>query len=287
MKVLIVSKTSKYSQTTLEGLASLPSQTMERMRLAHEEHEETLRQAKLALKSHGAQVEHLTRGERFSADDFDVIFAIGGDGTFLAASHQIRDSQVLLVGIKSSHTSVGHLCYGRFESLHPCLEGLLKEPSKSGMKLQRFHMELSKHGGKVEITPPVMNDVLFCHQDPAETTRYQLQLNGKDSEEQKSSGLWLATPSGSTAVISTTGGRPLPLASRFVQLKVRELYSPRPARIHHEFLDPSTDSCEILNLTDAGILAVDGSYTKLSVALGETLRLKTAEPLRAFVRPGI
>jgi NAD+ kinase len=286
MKVLIVSKTSKYSQMTPEAVAFLPPQTMERMRLAHEEHEETLSKTKVSLRSLGVQIEHLARGERFSAHDYDLVFAIGGDGTFLAASHQIQDSHVLLVGIKSSHTSVGHLCYGRLEALQPCLSALLKDPSKSGMKLQRFHMELSKHGGKVEITPPVMNDVLFCHQDPAETTRYQLQLNGKESEEQKSSGLWLATPSGSTAVISTTGGRPLPLASRFLQLKVRELYSPRPARIHHEFLDPSKDQCEILNLTDASILAVDGSYTKLSVALGESLRLKAAEPLRAFVRTG-
>ena len=47
-------------------------------------------------------------------------------------------------------------------------------------------------------TVAVINDVLIAHKNPAATSRYLLELN-KTKEEQRSSGIWIATPMGSTA----------------------------------------------------------------------------------------
>ena len=69
----------------------------------------------------------------------------------------------------------------------------------------------------------VLNDVLVCHESPAATTRYEITTDA-GREVHRSSGIWIATPAGSTAAIRSAGGRALPAGSRRLQYRVRELY---------------------------------------------------------------
>ena len=74
----------------------------------------------------------------------------------------------------------------------------------------------------VMLPEAALNDVLIAHQHPAATSRYLVRL-GRISETHRSSGLWVSTPAGSTAGIRSSGGAVLPLRSRRLQFRAREL----------------------------------------------------------------
>ena len=81
----------------------------------------------------------------------------------------------------------------------------------------------------VPVYSRVLNDVLFSHPIPAATTRYAIRRDGR-AEEQRSSGVWIATAAGSTAAIHSAGGKILPITSQRLQFVVREPYEKRGVR---------------------------------------------------------
>ncbi|MCC6528523.1 MAG: hypothetical protein IT373_38105 [Polyangiaceae bacterium] len=126
-----------------------------------------------------------------------------------------------VLGVNSSPSySVGFFCGAQkgsvAEALRAALAGRL--PSVS---LTRMQVSLN---GRV-VSARVLNDALFCHVSPAQTSRYILELDDV-VEEQKSSGFWIGPAAGSTAAQRSAGGRVLPFASQALQLVVREPYTP-------------------------------------------------------------
>ena len=89
------------------------------------------------------------------------------------------------------------------------------------------------------ISTRVLNDVLFCHECPAATTRYLIR-HGAIEEEHKSSGVWVGPAAGSTAAQRSAGGRVLPPTSTQMQYVVREPYVSNGTRyqLTHGLLEP-------------------------------------------------
>ncbi|HEX4950121.1 MAG TPA: NAD(+)/NADH kinase [Blastocatellia bacterium] len=225
----------------------------------------------------------------FSARDFsaaekrqinaaDLVITIGGDGTALGTSHYIRNGAML--GVNSAPgDSVGHFCHthrGNFaERLADILAGRW-QPTK----LARLAVTLDD-----KLLPePALNDVLIAHDCPAATTRYLIELNGV-SEEQRSSGIWVATAAGSTAGIKSAGGKRMPLGSERLQYLVRELYREpqRSYALTHGFLAPHETLIVASKMQDAHIY-IDGARTAYEFPFGARLRLqRAAHPLRLFI----
>lgn len=307
MRIIVIHKKSQFSR--LRDKAKLPLEPAAHalLKLAHEEHEESLRLLREVLTRNGLSFSEQVRGTAFDSRQYDLIISLGGDGTFLAATHHVEGPGPLMVGLKSSTTSVGHLCFGSvqdFAMVLPLLKvrgdwsagagGGNAAPDGSvpaaGTLRHRFAVRCESASGRSVVSEPVMNDILFCHADPAETSRYLIDLTDADgmtdSEEHKSSGLWVATAAGSTAAISTIGGRAMPLGSRWLQLKARELYSPTTdlARFAHEFIDPQLHRLRIRNLCQAAIVAIDGAGLQMKLEYDDILELLTAPPVRALER---
>ena len=55
----------------------------------------------------------------------------------------------------------------------------------------------------------VLNDILICHHNPGAMSRYYLTV-GRVREEQRSSGVWIATAAGSSGGLHSAGGKVLP-----------------------------------------------------------------------------
>lgn len=68
-----------------------------------------------------------------------------------------------------------------------------------------------------------VNDVLFANVSTAAMSRYFLQLKGM-REEHKSSGIWIATSTGSRAALHAAGGFKMQRQDRRLQFVVREPY---------------------------------------------------------------
>ena len=117
-KVLIIYKKSTLQIQGIERkerrflkLLQENSEVVTRVQLAHTEHYETLDFIKVELGKRGIAFEAYARAEvdHNYSKDFDLVIAVGGDGTFLDASHLIDD--VPLLGVNSAvSSSFGHFC---------------------------------------------------------------------------------------------------------------------------------------------------------------------------------
>jgi len=145
----------------------------------------------------------------------DLIVSVGGDGTFLAAAHAAGNIPLLGVNFRP-HTSVGFFCAATPHTFHRILERIIGEALQPVM-LPMLELKI----GSEKIPTRALNDVLFSSPSPAEMSRYTIHVEGKQ-EAQRSSGVWIAAGPGSTAAMTSAGGKKRPIADAQLQYLVRE-----------------------------------------------------------------
>jgi NAD+ kinase len=145
----------------------------------------------------------------------DLIVPLGGDGTFLAASHAAGD--IPLLGVNPDRSaSVGFFCITETAGF-----GRILKQVQAGKKKPLHIPLIETHIGVRRLPVLALNDVLFAGRSPAETARYFLTISGK-MEYQRSSGIWIAAGPGSTAAIQSAGGKAQGITSKKLQYVVRE-----------------------------------------------------------------
>jgi NAD kinase len=112
---LIIRKPTNLEQHQLLQAQSLVAATdpayLQLVTRAHDEHYACLALLKESLLQHKINFQEATRGDHWPSGDFDVVIALGGDGTLITASYGLRPGYPL-IGIRSSSASVGFLCAG-------------------------------------------------------------------------------------------------------------------------------------------------------------------------------
>jgi NAD+ kinase len=234
-------------------------------------------------------MKHRINYDEFSARDFsaaekrqikaaDLVITIGGDGTALGASHYITAGMML--GVNSAPgDSVGHFCHthrGNFAARFADILAARWKPTA----LARLAVALDDK----PLPELALNDVLIAHDCPAATTRYII-AKGDVSEEQRSSGIWIATATGSTAGIKSAGGDVMPRGSQRLQFLVRELYR-EPQRIYtltRGFLRPGEELIVASKMQTAHVY-IDGARTAYAFPFGTRAKLKLAAlKLKLFI----
>jgi NAD+ kinase len=250
---------------------------VKRLRSSHESHEATVEEVRRALERLGVAFNLHVGAERVVPDGHSLVVTIGGDGTLLVASHQLGPDTPIL-GINSApESSVGFFCAGRRGTVLKTLRAALSD-KLSVSRLSRMHVELN---GKV-VHQRVLNDALFCHESPAATSRYILGVRQPaktfQTEEQRSSGIWVGPAAGSTAAQRSAGGRVLPLSSRALQFVVREPYVRRGKRPRLALgLIRDGGILEIRSKVRDGRLFLDGVHTVHTVGLGDLITMRRSE----------
>ncbi len=239
---------------------------------AHQQHLRSVEQARKVLKDLGARAVFRCGGKPHSTERFDLVFALGGDGTLLQASHLVGTGTPL-VGINTAPlASIGHFCAGTrcqmADLIEMALAGRLKQT-----RLSRMRVEVD---GEI-VSSRVLNDALFCHPYPSVTSRYLLEL-GSRREEQKSSGVWVGPAAGSTAAQLSAGGKALPLSSRMLQFVVREPFQSGEARLRmRRGLVKPGERLRIRSLMRAGQLYLDGPKLARIVDFGSKLQMSLSD----------
>lgn len=212
-KILVIYKTSLYQKLGLKGRR--PRFSTKRLVLAHKEHQKSLTLIRGELSKFKIPYKMVSRMRIGSLKGYDLVVTVGGDGTFFRASHQVDDQ--LMLGVNSSpSTSVGALCSITAKKFPKKIKSILRGKFHVS-QLNRMQVIVNQRRIKVL----AMNDVLLANNHPAGTSRYVIQVKRK-REEQRSSGVWIATASGSTAAILAAGGKVLPALSKKIQFLVRE-----------------------------------------------------------------
>ena len=252
-------------------------QERKRFKEAHDAHYTTLKHISKILLLNGIKYTECYRGSAVDYRKYDFIITVGGDGTFLEASHKITDQ--LIIGVNSApNHSVGRYCIATDQNFEAIFKKILSRNAKVA-KYQRLRVEFEENKIAVE----ALNDVLICHSNPAMLCRYYLKV-GALKEEQRSSGVWVSTAAGSSGAIRSAGGKLLnPYAKQF-QYKARELYQSNSEKYKlKDGILSSRQAVEVTSLMRRGAIYIDGAHNKFPFPYGEKLRISISpHPIRTI-----
>jgi NAD+ kinase len=283
-RVVVLVKRSSYRTFVEEGedarvkrLIASSDPTVSRMRRSHEAHAATLLEVKAALAALGARPE-FQEGPRTKIEGrYDLVVTVGGDGTLLAASHQIGPETPILGVNSAPESSVGFFCAARAGTVKDTLAAALSGRLR-GIELARMRVDVNEK----LLHNRVLNEALFCHASPAATSRYILRVTHADGtfdeEEQKSSGLWIGPAAGSTAAQKSAGGRVLPLTSRRIQYVVREPYAAAGRELRHltGLVDEDGRITLRSKMRQAKIF-LDGHHNVFEAEIGDVITLRRSD----------
>jgi len=144
--------------------------------------------------------------EQISSVDYDLLIALGGDGTMLRAGHLAAPRNIPLLGINMGHfgflTEVGrHSWQSAMDTL---LEGHYRLEERMMLKIEHFRGEQS-FGSWQSI-----NEVVICRGQFVRPIQLTASVNGSRIATYVADGLIVATPTGSTAYALAAGGPILP-----------------------------------------------------------------------------
>jgi NAD+ kinase len=290
VNVLVVVKQTSYERFVLRGRVDADAARPAASRIAnrhdpvaaaakqtHAEHTHALNVVLLALTKLGVAIRitqrrHWRLGTRLPS----LVVTVGGDGTFLMASHTLP-AGVPILGVNSAPlTSVGFFCATSADTAESVLTTALAG-RLSRVQLARMRVI---HDGVV-VSSRVLNEALVCHASPAATSRYEISSGKAVIEDQRSSGIWIGPPAGSTAAQRSAGGRVLPLSTSQLQYVVREPYTPLGKPLGHvRGLVPAGESLELLLKMRRAMLFLDGQPAPVAIGLGSKLAFSVSpEPL--------
>ena len=277
-KVIVIVKHTAFenrsSDPRIMGLVEAGDPAVARMRPAHDDHMETVDEvlSEIQVLGFNFEVHHGAHSTFLPSDDVDAIITVGGDGTFLAASHLVDRTPVLGINSAPNHSS-GFFCASRKGLVHATL-GALAEGTMARKDVLRMRVSIN---GK-PVSDRVLNEALVCDVCPAATSRYLITHLAPDvtlrTEEHRSSGLWIGTPAGSTGALASAGGVIYDLDQKHLQFVVREPYEPRGTTIELR-RGVVEDRLEIISKMAEGRIYLDGSHEVLNFTIADRL---TFEP---------
>lgn len=283
--ILVAHKKSAYDKYVLEehdeSVARLVSEgdiSVRSLKSSHEAHTRSLDSICEHLSSQGIGFEKCYRGDVDTTEGYDLVVTVGGDGTVLDISHRITDTPLLAIN-SDPQSSIGYFCAGTAADFPELLERTI-DGGWEPFELRRFRTRINNEVSSV----PVLNDVLISHANPAAVSHYLLTIDANEPEEQKSSGIWVSTPAGSTAAIRSAGGYVLPLDSQRLQYLVREPYPMRDKSYHFlKGIRPLGERFEVISKMNSGRIFVDGPHISYPFSIGDVVDIDAdAPPLRLF-----
>lgn len=272
MTVILVKKRSTWEQYQQhrEAFGSITGTSLKRMKDSHDRHTNTVDFVTEAL-----QTLHVTpwvvegADTLFKAMPGDTVLTVGGDGTFLSASHNIS-AEVGIMGINSDpELSRGRFCIKLTRvNAERELRKVIGRKRRKNYMVPRLKVSIDGH----VVAERILNEALYSATCPAAMTRV---AHGKD--RYACSGLWIGTAAGSTGAIRSAGGKVLPLRSPLLQTIVRE-----PCELEdtgHIVL--CKKRFEFVSKTADSTLYFDGPFLRVPVGFDQVMVFEPSdEPLR-------
>ncbi len=275
MKVLIVYKKSFVESHGADArrISQLDAPDRDRLLKSDQENRRALGDLTAHLARRGISSDAVFRGTLAARRHYDLVISLGGDGTFFAAARYLKDTPIFGINSDPANSLGLWTCADRSNFREP-LELALAGKLRASV-IHRMSIAIN---GK-PVREEAFNDVLIAHKNPAAMTRYRLGI-GATHEQQRSSGVWVATAAGSTAGIRSAGGRRMPILSKRLQYLVREPYTwpQRKYRLSRGYLA----KLGLQTLTVGLGLWIDGARVRYDLELGDRVELQTGPALRVL-----
>ncbi len=248
------------------------------MQRAHAIHQESLDAVVHTLRQLPVDVELAYRADVKSGGRYDLVVAIGGDGTFLQAARSV--SRVPILGVNSDPARSEAVFCAANRRTFPALCRRALDGRLRALSLYRLAVWLN---GRL-LPQRALNDVLVVHDDPATMSRYRLKI-GRREEAQKSSGLWVATAAGSSSAVLAAGGKRLAWTVKQFQYRPRELYLGRLSRAQLcGGVLPAGGQVEMTWLMRRGMAFIDGPHVRIPLQFADRIRVRLSlnDPIRVL-----
>jgi NAD+ kinase len=136
----------------------------------------------------------------------DLAVAVGGDGTLLAAARTLAECRVPLVGINLGR--LGFLADVSPDQIEGCLDRILDGAyAEEARCMLRAHLDRAPDAAE-PVPLLALNDVVIHKWNTARMIEFETYIDGVFVSAQRSDGIVIATPTGSTAY-ALSGGGPL------------------------------------------------------------------------------
>lgn len=133
----------------------------------------------------------------------DMVFSMGGDGTFLRTASYIGNRNIPILGINIGRLGfLADINCSDFETmLHEVIKKHYRVEPRMLLKLESSGIE-----GIFKESPVALNEVAVLKQDTVSMLTIHAYINGEYLTSYQSDGLVVATPTGSTAYALSIGG---------------------------------------------------------------------------------
>jgi len=170
--------------------------------------------AKHGLAAVQGTLEDATLRQRVGNGEFDLVLAIGGDGTMLRAAGLCAPFKLPILGVNLGR--LGFLIQIRREEWHKALEALLNGEFwiENRMMIRAEHIRSGHPLGNWH----ALNEVAVCRGRTVHPVQVSASLDGRLLTTYVADGLIAATPTGSTAYALAAGGPILPPELRNILL---------------------------------------------------------------------
>ena len=203
----------------------------------------------------------------------DMVIAVGGDGTFIRASHFIF-GKTLVMGVNSNPKYKE----GFFMAADKRdFESKIKRIVSGDFKIKKIH-RLEAYINNKKVPELALNEFYVASKKQHHTARYFISVRGR-RERQKSSGVLISTAAGSHAWIKSAGGKVLPLESDKFEYLVREPYYGRTCEkcsLFNEVLNKN-EKVSIAFEVGEGVLIVDSLSKEYKFKAGDKVVVRMSE----------
>lgn len=206
----------------------------------------------------------------------DLAVVVGGDGSMLGAARVLSRFDVHVVGVNRGN--LGFLTDIHPDDIHAQLDLIF---SGKALVEQRFLLEVGVYRHeKLKSSNTAVNEVVLHHGKVAHMMEFEIYIDEQFVFSQRSDGLIVATPTGSTAYSLSAGGPilmprldavalvpmfPHTLSSRPIVVDANSTVSMRVSRANSDSLQVSCDSHIVLPVLPGDEIRVQKSKDKLSL----------------------
>ncbi len=238
------------------------------------EYKSTLSTVKNSLKKHDIKF-NLANRDRLKESELkgkDLIIAVGGDGTFLRAAHFVKNETIMGVNADVKNKEGFYMCSDKNN-----FESQLRKLMRNKIQIKKLpRLEAYINNKKIECN--ALNEFFIGQKKSYQSAKYTLKFNGK-KERHKSSGILVATATGSYAWAKACHNKTLPLDSSNFQFVVREPYTGnifRDYKLTYGLLKPN-EEIEIESEMLDGIIIADSVGKEFKFRNGDTAKIKLSK----------
>ncbi len=214
--------------------------------------------------------------DRIESGEFDLLIALGGDGTMLKTGNLAAPLETPILGINLGHFGfLTEIQHGEWRNRLPLL-------LTGQYRLEKRMMLRAEHlrEGRCLSDWHVINEVVVCRGQFVRPIQVEVQVDGYKLARYVADGLIASTPTGSTAYALAAGGPILPPELRNILIMP---VAPHLSMDRAIILSEGSSVTMIVHTTHDAVMSVDGR-PPLPMIEGDTVHVSANERQVRFVR---